>query len=375
MTTSLCFSGLAKYFAGAARLVIFVLLTGTGAWLAYPIADARAGERPQKGGEIRPGVIYHNYCSVCHGDRGDGRSRARGSLVPPPRDFTSGGELSRETMITIVTHGKPGTAMTPWKTQLNAKEIEAVVDYVRRSFMVVATDPRLQHGRALYAQNCAVCHGDRGQGSSLPVGGPVPPRDLASPQSRAELSRDRMINSVTNGRQGTAMAAFSNRLSAQDIEAVVDYVRAGLMIPASEPISGTRAHGGRESDADIKPKKPVAGPTADMNLPMPEELTGDPVKGGKLYMTTCITCHGKKGDGKGPRAYFINPKPRNFTEPASRGSLNRPVIYAATFMGRNGTEMPAWSKVLSKQEIADVSEYVFSAYIRPARKEVRGETK
>lgn len=361
----------ARFFSAAARLVGFALLAGTGLWLAYPIADASAGERPQKGGEIRPGVIYHNYCSVCHGDRGDGRSRARGSLVPPPRDFTSGGELSRETMITIVTHGKSGTAMTPWKTQLNAKEIEAVVDYVRSSFMVVASDPRLQHGRALYAQNCAVCHGDRGQGSSLPVGGPVPPRDLASPQSRAELSRERMIGSVTNGRQGTAMAAFANRLSAQDIEAVVDYVRAGLMIPASESISGTRAHGGRELDSDAK-SKTTTGPTTNMNQPMPEQLIGDPTKGGKLYMVTCITCHGKKGDGKGPRAYFINPKPRNFTETASRASLNRPVIYAATSMGKHGTEMPAWSKVWGKQEIADVSEYVFRTFIRPARKEARG---
>lgn len=363
MTTFPCSGELARSFLGATRIAACALLM-------YPIADAQAGERPLKGGEIKPDVIYHNYCSVCHGDRGDGRSRARGSLVPPPRDFTSGGELSRDTMITITTHGKPGTAMTPWKTQLNAKEIEAVVDYIRRSFMVVATDPRLQHGRTLYAQNCAVCHGERGQGSRLPVGGPVPPRDLASPQSRIELTRERMITSVTNGRPGTAMAAFANRLSSQDIEAVVDYVRAGLMIPASEAISGIRAHGGRESDSDTK-SKPAPSPSANMNLAMPEGLTGDPVRGGKLYMTTCITCHGKKGDGKGPRAYFINPVPRDFTDPASRASLTRPVIYTATLMGRNGTEMPAWSKVWGKQEIADVSEYVFRTFIRPAGKEAR----
>lgn len=375
MTLSVRFRDLARLSCNTARArtLIGVMIAATiGSML--PISAARAGERPQKGGEIKPGVIYHNYCSVCHGDRGDGRSRARGSLVPPPRDFTSGGDLSRETMITIVTHGKPGTAMTAWKTQLNTKEIEAVVDYVRRSFMVVASDPRLQHGKALYAQNCAVCHGERGQGSNLPVGGSVPPRDLASPQSRAELSRERMIASVTNGRPGTAMAAFINRLSGQDIEAVVDYVRAGLMIPASETISGTSAHGGRESDKATKTKSP-ASPSANMNLAMPEELTGDPAKGGKLYMTTCITCHGKKGDGKGPRAYFINPKPRNFLDSASRASLNRPVIYAATTMGKTGSEMPAWSKVLSKQEIADVSEFVFQTFIRPARKEASGDKK
>jgi mono/diheme cytochrome c family protein len=103
---------------------------------------ALAGQRVAKGTESRPDALYHNYCSVCHGDRGDGRSRAQNSLNPPPRDFTSAGELSRETMIVITTHGKPGTAMVGWKTQLSAAEIESVVDYVRKTFMVVALDPR-----------------------------------------------------------------------------------------------------------------------------------------------------------------------------------------------------------------------------------------
>lgn len=331
------------------------------------IGLGHGGERPAKGGEIKPAVIYHNYCSVCHGDRGDGRSRARGSLNPAPRDFTTAGELARGTMITIVAHGKPGTAMVGWKTQLTDKEIEAVVDYIRQSFMIVAQDPRLQRGKTVYAQNCIVCHGERGQGSTHPVGGPVPPRDLASPQSRAELSRERMVASVTNGRPGTAMAAFSNRLPSQDIEAVVDYVRAALMVPAAETISGTRAHGGRGNDVSAAPKaNPVL--SADMRQAMPNGLRGDLRKGGHFYNANCATCHGVKGDGKGPRAYFINPKPRNFVDARSRATLNRPAIYAATAVGRLGTEMPAWNKVLSDQEIADVAEYVFAKFIRPGAK-------
>jgi mono/diheme cytochrome c family protein len=219
------------------RFALMCVIGFPGAGYSY------AGERPVKRGEIKPAVIYHNYCSVCHGDRGDGRSRARASLVPPPRDFTAATDLGRDTMIASVTHGKPGTAMVGWKTQLSDGEIEAVVDYIRQSFMAVALDPRLQRGKTLYAHNCAVCHGERGQGSTHPFGGQVPPRDLASPQSRSELSRERMIASVTNGRPGTAMAAFAERLPPPDIEAVVDYVRAALMVPALDAISGVRAHG------------------------------------------------------------------------------------------------------------------------------------
>lgn len=321
---------------------------------------AYAGEHTSKGGTIKPDVLYHNYCSVCHGDRGDGRSRAQGSLNPPPRDFTTAGELTRDTMITIVKYGKPGTAMVGWGTQLNDAEIDSVVDYIRKSFMVVALDPRLQKGKGVYVRNCAVCHGERGQGSNLPVGGPTKPRDLASPQSRAELSRERMLASVTQGRPGTAMPAFGPRLPAEDIEAVVDYVRTALMVPETS-ISGIKAHGGRQSDAP-------AAPTTDMNLPMPEGLKGNAAKGGAFYKANCATCHGLKGDGQGPRAYFIRPKPRNFLDPSFQARFNRPAVYAATSMGKLGTEMPAWSKVLSKQEVADVSEYVFQKFILPGQK-------
>jgi mono/diheme cytochrome c family protein len=338
--------------------------------LSVGVSPARAGERPTKGGEINPALIYHNYCSVCHGDRGDGRSRARGSLNPPPRDFTSAGELTRDAMVVIVTHGKPGTAMVGWKTQLTEQEIQAVVDYIRQTFMVVALDPKLQRGRTVYAQNCAVCHGERGQGSTHPVGGPVLPRDLSSPQSRAELSRERMLHSVTNGRPGTAMAAFADRLSPPDIEAVVDYVRAALMVPVAK-ISGTRAYGGRTEDPALAtaPKKPTI--SADMSQPMPNGLVGNPAKGKAFYDANCATCHGVKGDGKGPRAYFINPKPRNFIDPLSRASLNRPAIYAATSRGRLGTEMPAWRTVLTEQEMANVAEYVFSRFIRAGGKDAK----
>jgi mono/diheme cytochrome c family protein len=329
----------------AAQLAAFLLLGFS--------AGAFGAERFTGGGAGRPEVLYHNYCSVCHGDRGDGNSRARNSLVPPPRDFTRASELTRDTMLTIVTHGKPGTAMTSWKTQLNEAEIAAVVDYIRKTFMQVALDSRLQRGRSLYAQNCMVCHGDRGQGASSQAG-LNPPRDFTTPQARAELTRERMLASVTHGRANTAMAAFASRLPAADIEAVVDYVRAGLMLPSSsEAISGTNAHAGRAR----------SGPENPMALPFPNGLRGVAARGEKTYAANCATCHGAKGDGKGPRAYFINPKPRNFLDPTFRGTFNRPALYTAVADGRLGAEMPAWSKVLNEQEIADVSEYVFLHFL------------
>jgi mono/diheme cytochrome c family protein len=341
---------------------IALVLAMLGFFGSFP---ALAGERVAKGTESRPDALYHNYCSVCHGDRGDGRSRARNSLNPPPRDFTTAGELTREAMITIITHGKPGTAMVGWKTQLSPAEIVLVTDYIRRTFMIVALDPRLQRGKTLYAQNCITCHGAQGQGSELAIGGSKPARDLASPQARAELTRERMIASVTMGRPGSAMAGFGSRLQAPDIEAVVDYVRSALMVPQTE-ISGTSAHAGRKTGAALPAAKSSG---ADMKQPMPNSLKGDAVAGGRFYMANCATCHGAKGDGQGPRAYFINPKPRIFIDPAFTSAFNRPAIYAATATGRLGTEMPAWNKVLSNQEIANVSEFVFQRFVMPGQKQ------
>lgn len=356
-----------RLFSFSAMPVLAALALGT-----LAPSEVLAGKHDAKGAESRPDAIYHNYCSVCHGDRGDGRSRARNSLNPPPRDFTSAGELSRETMIVITTHGKPGTAMVGWKTQLSSAEIEGVVDYVRKTFMIVALEPRLQRGKAIYAQNCITCHGSQGQGSSLPIGGSQPARDLASPQARAELTRERMISSVTSGRPGTAMAGFGGRLPAQDIDAVVDYVRSALMVPQTD-ISGTDAHAGRAASSRAPQPKAAKASGADMKQPMPKGLKGDPVAGGRFYMANCATCHGAKGDGKGPRAYFINPKPRNFLDPAFTTAFNRPAVFAATSMGRLGSEMPAWSKVLGDQELANVSEFVFQRFVLPGHKQTKAK--
>lgn len=102
---------------------------------------------------------------------------------------------------------------------------------------------------------------------------------------------------------------------------------------------------------------------ADMSLPMPLGLKGDPDKGRIFFMGNCFTCHGVKGDGEGPRAYFITPPPRDFLLETSRQRLNRPVLFEAITNGRLGTNMPAWGKVLNNQEIADVAEFVFQNFI------------
>jgi len=206
---------------------------------------AMAGDRgvksdktPRKGSDI-----FKHYCSVCHGDKGNGQSRARGSFAVPPRDYTTPEaaiELTRERMIHSVTNGRPGTAMISWKTELSAAEIEGVVDYIRATFMKLGnagTHPKpsekllASRGGVLYMQTCAMCHGETGKRMTSGRMQP-PPTDFTMPKAISELNRKRMIASVTNGRPGTAMRSYGSDFSKADIEAMVDFIRAAFMTPA-----------------------------------------------------------------------------------------------------------------------------------------------
>ena len=378
------------------------LLVAAAAWFAQPALAQVNKNLTRADAQQSPAALYHNYCSVCHGDKGDGESRAKGSMKPPPRDFTTPQatqELTRERMLAAVRNGVPGTAMTGWRSQLSEEQMVKVVDHVRSTFMAPSINDTADRGRQIYARVCSVCHGDRGNGSMWASANLRPaPRDFSSPQARADLTRERMLQAVAGGRPGTAMPGYSTRLSFEDRAAVVDYIRGSIMrVDADKDISGTHARG---VPADMKPRAPYqpgegtttlpqagqapvakadakAGPhaghdhgKADMAAPLPNNLKGDVAAGKKFYDANCATCHGVKGDGQGPRAYFIMPKPAVFTNAEARSSMSRAFIYEATANGRRGSEMPAWDKVLTPQEIANVSEYVFRAFIQTGKADV-----
>ncbi len=312
-------------------------------------------------------ALYQQFCSVCHGDNGDGQSRARQGLNPPPKDFTEPGiaaSLSRELMLAVVSEGKPGTAMTGWKSRLNETQIVAVVDFISQQFMRVNTPDEMaafSHGRTVYMQNCAVCHGDDGGSARwTSLGLNPPPKNFTDPAIRQSLSRGKMISAVAHGKPDTAMVGFSRQLRNEDIKSVVDYIRTAFMKMPADDIASSDSESDSEGHAHGHDDDHGSG---DLLAAMPEGLAGDEVWGEDFYRDNCATCHGIDGLGDGPRAYFINPKPTNFTEPGHRAHLDRVALYEAIKDGVRGKEMPAWGKVLTNQQIANVTEYVFNAFI------------
>jgi mono/diheme cytochrome c family protein len=87
------------------------------------------------------------------------------------------------------------------------------------------------------------------------------------------------------------------------------------------------------------------------------------IEAGKFaYDRYCGGCHGAKGDGQGPAAKFLMPKPRDFTSgkfkftSVASGELPREEdIFRTITRGLHGTSMPAWNLLPEHQRWALVA--------------------
>lgn len=379
------------------------------------------------------GQLWRENCATCHGADGRGAPamKALGPFIDFT-SIASEVKLDRASMLLAVRDGKPNTVMTGFRDKLSYPEIIQVVDYSRETFMAKSQAfSQFDKGRKLFERNCSVCHGDKGEGAIWAQAGLSPkPANFTDNSVKQKLDRNRMIFSISHGRPETAMTSWKKRLGDENIAEVVDYIRVVIMgvpridgymgrprgegasasdsflsgkdfnpevdsvVAASTqtlPVESTLAHQADpflssagyqpEDDPNLEESSDIyggashshsahQGAAVDINAPIPEELEGNFKQGKSLYEQTCINCHGELGNGQGPRAYFIFPKPRNFTHPAAVASFSRAHIFEQVRTGVNGTEMPAWKNVLTRQQMADVTEYVFGAFIAPNNPDV-----
>lgn len=313
--------------------------------------------------------IYKKQCATCHGNQGDGKGRASASFATVPTDFTSAQSkrtLTAERIKKAIRDGVAGSSMVAYGRRFDEEMLDGLTDFIQTSFMSRATrqaNNMTQRkdgnpGQVLYDENCSACHGDKGQSAVWAKNGLKPaPRNFTTVQAREELSRERMIASVTYGRPGTAMMSFSKRLSSAEIEAVVDYIRENFM---KKPARNFLSTGHNQAVTVLSQSHEIK---ENRQAPFDGGIVGNALNGKVFYEANCFTCHGKNGDGKGPRADFNYPRPRDFTSENSRIIFNRPRLFQSISQGKRGSVMPAWNKVLSQQEIADVAEFVFQQFI------------
>ena len=84
-------------------------------------------------------------------------------------------------------------------------------------------------------------------------------------------------------------------------------------------------------------------------------------RGKQVYFRRCAGCHGEKGDGNGPSARFLNPKPRDFTSGTFKfrstagGATSLPLdedLFITVSHGLWGTAMPPWYEISSQERLA-----------------------
>lgn len=153
-----------------------------------------------------------------------------------------------------------------------------------------AIAPDLDLGRKVYNFRCYYCHGYSGDARTLASSFLFPkPRDFTSPET-ARLTREAIMQAISEGRDGTAMAAFSGVLTSREIAAVTDFIRHEFV---QKKALNTRYHtpeNGWDNHERYRPAYPFA--TGEITLDTPvEHLSPEHAAGRRLFMGACVSCH------------------------------------------------------------------------------------
>ena len=98
--------------------------------------------------------------------------------------------------------------------------------------------------------------------------------------------------------------------------------------------------------------------------PIQEKLTskGNPSEGKYYYFINCATCHGVKGNGNGPTASALDPKPRDHTDGNYMNKLTDQQLFDVVEKGgpamNKSVVMPNWGDKLTKEQIWDLVAYM-----------------
>jgi cytochrome c oxidase cbb3-type subunit 3 len=162
-------------------------------------------------------------CTTCHGS---GAAGSKGYPNLNDDDWVWGGDVAtiQKTLIDGVRY--PGNAATRMSQMpafgrdglLNAEQIEDLVSYVRYISKQENGSVSARRGATLFANNCAVCHGNNGAGNRA-VGAP----NLTDKIWLYGGDRDTINATVTNARYGI-MPAWGHQLDPVTIKMLAAYV-------------------------------------------------------------------------------------------------------------------------------------------------------
>ncbi|HEX2227608.1 MAG TPA: c-type cytochrome [Candidatus Binatia bacterium] len=221
----------------------------------------------------------------------------------------------------------------------------------------------LQRGERVYLENCAACHGERGDGR-----GPeahrlqTKPRDFrtgnykfrSTPSGSLPLDED-IFRSISRGVRTTSMLAQAH-LSEQERWVVTEYLKT-----FSERFRSEK----RLQQISIQDK-----PSFDAELVALGKA--------KYEEAGCGACHGPHGRGDGPSAKELTDDSGNpilstdLTLKPFKSGPNTTDLYRTITTGLNGTPMPSYTEALSGKERWALVAYINSIATRDRPREMMG---
>jgi cytochrome c553 len=120
----------------------------------------------------------------------------------------------------------------------------------------------------------------------------------------------------------------------------------------------------KSQDADNLPRPAATQAATAAAAPAPADTTSGGGGGGgyadqqaaTIFKTRCSTCHGTDGRGNGPAALTLNPKPRNYTDPAWQKSVTDDHIKEIIVKG--GAALGKSPNMLANPDLADKPDVV-----------------
>ena len=190
---------------------------------AAPLADIMSDPQLLSFARAQARPAFAENCAPCHGSGGGG---AKGYPNLNDDEWLWGGKLDdialtiRHGIRSANDKGRQGSMPAFGRDNLLSRpDIAAVADYTRSlSNLPLPQNVDLAKGRKVFADNCAVCHGEAGKGN----------RELGAPDLTDAIwlygsDRPTIIEGLMNGRGGV-MPAWTARLDDTTLKALAVYV-------------------------------------------------------------------------------------------------------------------------------------------------------
>jgi mono/diheme cytochrome c family protein len=237
--------------------------------------------------------LFKQYCSTCHGER-----------VPKSASVAD----ARQTIATGGAH----KTMPVWGEVLTQAQIDALVNYI----VSASQGSSVQRGQTLFADNCAVCHGDFGEGGPSPVD----PNQIIAPLGTADFLNTHddatLFQVISQGQSDLGMSPFGTanggNLDDDQINSIVAYLRSWQSNP------------------------PVTAPPEFIKQVLSMSAS-------EIFTNICSQCHGQAGEGTS-----IGPALNDLSDDTDQE------IFDVISQGISNTTMLAFDPLLSEDQINEL---------------------